>query len=354
MNFRPSRTRGFTLVELLVVIAIIGILVALLLPAVQAAREAARRSSCTNNLKQLALAALNFESGQKRFPAGALGDNDYSNTMFDELIYQPKTTAPRSHQWTGVVASCLPYMEEQAVYDRLKRTMPLSAKVFSNANWWADANANVAAQATIPALLCPTLPNEAPSGFVSYFIYPEIDGSSVSYTAKGNAPADAPFGVTHYMGVRGVTGPMPGYGFNDRITGDPRSTDKVLLGIFPMRQEVTTGQVSDGLSKTLMFGEGPGIIGNGINTGSGTFSGFVLGNTWIGDTTLPTVFGFQTISQQYETGYDQFGGTHSGDIVLFAYGDASVKSVSKNIELHILDALATIRGGETLDDSQIP
>lgn len=74
MSFAVGRgKRGFTLVELLVVIAIIGVLVALLLPAVQAAREASRRSSCQNKLKQFGLATLNYESAKKEFPAGSLG-----------------------------------------------------------------------------------------------------------------------------------------------------------------------------------------------------------------------------------------------------------------------------------------
>ena len=89
-----SNRRGFTLVELLVVIAIIGILVGLLLPAVQAAREAARRMQCSNNLKQLALSAHNFESANRKFPPGYNGEKNLSNgvnlntnTYIGHLIY---------------------------------------------------------------------------------------------------------------------------------------------------------------------------------------------------------------------------------------------------------------------------
>src|ERR1700760_4340713 len=95
----PKR-KAFTLVELLVVIAIIGILVALLLPAIQAAREAARRSQCQNHIKNLALAVLNYESAKKRYPPG--------------FVSEPLKT--EAWAWSIFI---LPYIEEQALYDRL-------------------------------------------------------------------------------------------------------------------------------------------------------------------------------------------------------------------------------------------
>ena len=107
---RPSRRIGFTLVELLVVIAIIGILVALLLPAIQAAREAARTRKCQNNIKNIALACLNYESTNKHLPVGYLSTG--------------KTSSIESWAWSTF---CLPYLEEQAIYDRLRTGQHLFA-----------------------------------------------------------------------------------------------------------------------------------------------------------------------------------------------------------------------------------
>lgn len=117
-----AKRHAFTLVELLVVIAIIGILVALLLPAVQKAREAARRTQCINNLKNIGLAMHNHLSTKKVFPAGRLGCDTFSDDICAGVASEDRV---------GVSAfvALLPYLEEQALYDQF------SFKKFKNGPW---------------------------------------------------------------------------------------------------------------------------------------------------------------------------------------------------------------------------
>jgi prepilin-type N-terminal cleavage/methylation domain-containing protein/prepilin-type processing-associated H-X9-DG protein len=148
--------RGFTLVELLVVIAIIGILVGLLLPAVQAAREAARRMQCSNNLKQVGLAILNFESAYKQIPAGPYdGDPRLPGMMYNEPpgAYEGSTccnaASPKGwSQWFKI----LPYMEQQNVYNLANFNLP---PIHSGRPFDYDGQESVA-RALIPTYYCPS------------------------------------------------------------------------------------------------------------------------------------------------------------------------------------------------------
>src|SRR5215213_9263319 len=118
---------GFTLVELLVVIAIIGILVALWLPAVQAAREAARRTQCTNHIKQMMLAMHNLESAKKAFPSGGIAPYAAIENYLTDSLSIPRPANPKGaplgpeQQGMSWAYQILPYLEESAVYD-LKTT----------------------------------------------------------------------------------------------------------------------------------------------------------------------------------------------------------------------------------------
>jgi prepilin-type N-terminal cleavage/methylation domain-containing protein/prepilin-type processing-associated H-X9-DG protein len=164
---RFQRSRGFTLVELLVVIAIIGVLVALLLPAIQAAREASRRTQCTNNLKQLGLAVQNYHDRYRVFPMGAL--RAYTGT--GNCAYSTTIT------W---MARVLPGLEQQVLYDQI------DWEVWA---WWGTNNPNATVAATIlPAVRCPSdarLPPSNAYGPTNYVGCSGSDGSS--YPANSTA-----------------------------------------------------------------------------------------------------------------------------------------------------------------------
>ncbi|GHT27672.1 prepilin-type N-terminal cleavage/methylation domain-containing protein [Planctomycetales bacterium] len=144
-----AKKRAFTLVELLVVIAIIGVLIALLLPAVQAAREAARRMQCTNCLKQLALACQNYHDVHNKLPAGSTGGLDDSGGG---------AWSGTGRNW-GVFYKIAPYMEQQSVYDALveaeKVTYASNGDLYGTAATFSD-NIKSAARASITTLLCPS------------------------------------------------------------------------------------------------------------------------------------------------------------------------------------------------------
>ena len=176
-----TKLRGFTLVELLVVIAIIGILIGMLLPAVQAVREAARRTQCMNNLRQLALASLNFESAHMHFPPGVLDEDD-------------DLTEALRNGWVDM----LPFMEQNNIYDQYDL----------NSDWKTGINAELA-KIQIPVLRCPSnsSSNFDQFGGVEGAIsdYAMSKGPSASLVSVKRVPSVGMFGVnseTSFAAIR--------------------------------------------------------------------------------------------------------------------------------------------------------
>lgn len=209
------RRAGFTLVELLVVIAIIGILVGLLLPAVQQAREAARRMSCQNNIKQIALAVHNFESAYKKYPSG---------------YTQDRIPAPSgAFQGHSVFYFILPFLEQQNVFSSMDAAVPLNNRAFTK-----DAGR---AGSVIPTYLCPSdvLP-------------------AIPIPFPENAPATQWYGGTSYRANGGSRPIFATSSTNDGVfmaTGTAaRKATSADTGI-----QVRFADILDGSSNTIMFGE---------------------------------------------------------------------------------------------------
>jgi prepilin-type N-terminal cleavage/methylation domain-containing protein len=219
MLYQPKKcsAAGFTLVELLVVIAIIGVLVALLLPAVQAAREAARRMSCNNNLRQMALATHNFENTYQRFPS--VGPND-------------GVTGVQSQNAFSVQAQILPFVEAANLQNLIDFKQPLMQG--SGGSQTINPLQQNAARTVVKIYLCPS------------------DGFTPTYTSSNSAE----WAGNSYM-VNSGTG-VPNWGFD--------KTD--LDGLVWYGSEMGFAGVTDGTSNTLLYSEA--IRGNDITTNSAT------------------------------------------------------------------------------------
>jgi type II secretory pathway pseudopilin PulG len=344
-----------TLVELLVVTAVIGLLVALLLPAVQSARESGRRATCANNLRQLGLAVLNYETHHKHFPPGYLGSL--------ELPFNGGALVDRDgqNQWCGLLVYLLPYLDAAIVSDQIQESIDLSPKSRGRP-YWLDPSANRAAQYRISALLCPSVGDDMPTSWITGYNYDGIlpadpDGIRMFLGALFPVSGGARPGLTHYHGVRGVVGKL-GPGISMVRAGTERLVDEELLGVFGVRTRTPVSHVIDGTSHTLMFGESPGSIGTNIEGFSGRSSGFVGGFAWAGNGTLPTSLGLDAsagnnsaVGETYETSVWMFSSLHAEHVVQFCLTDGSLRTLSKSIEEPVLYALSTMHGEDAIDGS---
>jgi prepilin-type N-terminal cleavage/methylation domain-containing protein len=292
---RSTRRPGFTLIELLVVIAIIAILIGLLVPAVQKVREAADRTQCINNLKQIGLAAHNYHDVNKKLPPGNLGQ-------------YPDPTSPPSTavQNLGVMTFLLPYVEQKNIYVQMTAAVPTTYfRIDGVGTYWINIPAlRSAANSRVPVYLCPAdNPETATAGAFSrltLWVNPTTGFLTLSggYLA-GTAPS---IGKTNYLGVAGYFGQAYG-GYQ---------------GIFGDRTAVRLTQITDGTSNTLMFGEALGGPPSGPNPRLFCYS-------WAGPGAMPTAWGLPEDSDWYT-----FGSQHTA-IVPFCFGDGSVRGLRKGL-----------------------
>lgn len=305
MSTKSSRT-AFTLVELLVVIAIIGILIALLLPAVQQAREAARRMSCSNQVKQIGLATHNFHDTYGEFPYASRDrlPGDDGNTY--------------ATGWIQI----LPFLEQDAVARRWDPEEPRNSTTDTDGDGWTNATLQ---QEIIPSYLCPSMvmpngdlaENRAPSSY--QFCSGSVDISLIHYAVYYGLDEPGYDGAIIPIKTNGTPGP------NHR---DPTSFRDIV----------------DGTSNTFLVGETDFMPEGVPSTSYGAVWAYGYLYGW-GSTYHPL-----NKHDHTSTAYGGFRSQHPGG-AMFSLADGSVRFVAETIDTDVYNAIGTRAGGEV---AQLP
>lgn len=365
MNRSFSRNRqGFTLVELLVVIAIIGILVGLLLPAVQQAREAARRMSCQNNMHQLGLAALTYESTYKKLPPSQImnvpGYNWTQYTYVGHLVY------------------LLPYLEQNTIYQAFAQNLNMDPAAYitppgstidpRKVPYWDVQIANgypidIApfTATNVPAFLCPsddaqqgrsTIP-----GYATFHMFLALQlPSGVWMNNAGGAPVSSEHNVTNYLGCVGRLGRTGTHVFGSDTDPNALNTDRYVGSFGIGIEQRRLRDFTDGQSNTIMFGEvtgrfrdPPGAPANtGAIRGTNRYSSFA----WTCGTQamhwMTISYGGTTYNRRIREWF-RFSSMHTGGLIQYTMADAAVKPLALDIDANAMLQLAGCRDGETID-----
>jgi prepilin-type N-terminal cleavage/methylation domain-containing protein len=335
MRVSKSARRAFTLVELLVVIAIIGVLVALLLPAVQSAREAARRMSCSNNLKQLSLALHNYQDALGKLPPAGLGLASCSGTSNE-------TYGLNASGWT----MALPFFEAGTLHDKydFKSCASTFQQSGNTTTLQGDpvSSGNAAVVSTrLKVFNCPSdngtpFLEEGKDGSSHYIIKPGsgFKGAKTNYDFATNGPT----GCSQTWETYGVTRRLFGNRSSSRIEdAQDGSSNTIMLA-------ETTLEVWDGRAPAWGY---RGWVQVGINpTGTGSPKGINVWpccswNSWA-TSPAPGVRG-----KLGEWGSP--GSLHPSG-AQFSLADGSVRFISQNIDINTLEALSTCSGGETIGE----
>ncbi len=350
---RNDRRFGFTLIELLVVIAILAVLTALLLPAVQQAREAARRTQCKNNLKQIALAAYHFQSTNLKVPPGTIGRNYAGQTS---VPWPAAVAEDGSH--VGVLAQLLPFLDQADLFKRIPRILldpdapsppgtpgvPTAAACPATttstttscapACWRNYAESDAASQAKLSVFKCPsTEPESAAQGIVAWVNLWQFNAVSAAFqpTVLANSDGASRIGRTNYFGCAGYFGTIPRY--------------HTRRGFFGNRTKHDFRDCRDGTSNTLFFGE---AIGHKAVDGTLEYS-----HAWMGTGFLPTGLklakkGLATPTE-HEVFYLRFSSEHAG-IVQFAMADGTVRSINLSIDDEVYWRLGSMADGQPVGE----
>ncbi|MCA9079990.1 MAG: DUF1559 domain-containing protein [Planctomycetaceae bacterium] len=303
-----TRNRGFTLIELLVVIAIIAILIALLLPAVQQAREAARRSQCKNNMRQLGLGLHNYHDTFNTFPPGWIG----------ATAGAPDVEGLNGFSWGTMT---LPYIEQAPLYNQLN----FNASIIDPANL-------PYLRRTIATFRCPSDPQPDEWDI-------EEEGSPGTVLAS--------LATANYVGVFGSGPAQPGgrdlhdcEGFVGQCTGN---------GLFFHNSKIGMRNFTDGTSNSIIVGERmTRPRGATVDTFS-TWSGAVPEGEEAFSRTLGIVDHPPNAGNHGTIHQDDFSSHHTGG-AQFVLGDGHVRFVSENIDESVYQHLSTIAGGEVIGE----
>lgn len=311
-EIHQSFRHGFTVIELLVSTTVIGVLISLLLPAVQTAREAARQTQCRNNMRQVGLALHNFESTYKMFPASGWTKTSIANP---------------AGRFVGWRASLMPYLEQSNVFHSYD----------FDEDWWHSTNLR-AGTIAIPVFQCPSTPQQTPISF------------AVKKAPRPMIRFPAPIASADYealMGIRSVIDPVT---YPDR-----QKTRSVLY----RNSKTRFADIIDGTSNTIMITECAGrpfvyqrrILQADLTNDQGfgwidSESGFSLDGTCV-DGSRQGLGPTETTAGINATNENEPYAFHSGG-AMFLFADGHVSFLSETIELKLLAMLVTKAGGESV------